>query len=118
VRPSLPDLVTDVLAVHRLTRLVTKDTLLHEPREAIIEASYTYTVRLPPNFETWAELAEADGPDAPKVATLITCRWCTSVWLAAGVVALRRLIPGLWGPMAQLLAASSVSTLLAGLEQD
>lgn len=122
------DLAVDALAVFRLTRLATADTLLHQPREAIVRAAYQARVGFDDadadSFlsttatDTWAELAEADGPAAPKLATLVTCRWCASVWLAAAVYTARRYAPRLWGPVAHVLAGSAVGTLLAGLEAD
>jgi hypothetical protein len=65
----------------------------------------------------WAEMAMADEADAPKLATLVTCRWCAGVWIAAGVVLARRVAPRQWAPVAEVLAVAAAGTLVAGLER-
>ena len=79
-----PDNATDALAVWRLTRLATRDTITARPRD-------------------WAT------GRSRFLEGLLACPWCTSVWVAAGVVAARRLVPGLWEPVAEVLAASAVA---------
>lgn len=118
----------NVLAVHRLTRLVTADVITARPRRRIIAWSYLRKGHDPdviygdgsgPNdLEGMVDADMAEDPcDVPKAATLVVCRWCASIWLAAGVVGASMLAPGLWWPVAAVLALSSVGTLLAGLEQ-
>lgn len=120
--------VIDVLAVHRLARLVTADTITVRPRRAIIAWSYLRNgydeesvlgdgSQLDNPLEQMVEADEQDNPcGVPKVAVLVTCRWCASVWLAGVAVAGHALLPALWLPLAAILALSSASTLLAGLE--
>lgn len=117
----------EVLAVHRLARLVTADTITVRPRRAVILWSY---VRAGFDHELIAgdgsgsnpmeQMVEADEVEdpcgVPKLAVLVTCRWCASVWLAGGVVLLHGLIPAVWLPVAAVLALSSSSTLLAAIE--
>lgn len=98
------DLFVDALAAYRLTRLVTADTILDAPRDAIA---------------TWSE----SGPDSseawrPKIGELVECRWCAGVWISLGVVAARRLAPAAWEPVARVLAFSTVAALLARAEDD
>lgn len=118
------ELLTDALAVHRLSRLVSSDLITAPAREATIRELYlargdrdarSLLPGLDPDY-SWTERALEDGDDAPKLAQLIACRWCTSIWLALGVVILRRLIPRAWAPVAKLLACSSVAGLLGVLE--
>jgi hypothetical protein len=52
--------------------------------------------------------------DPPKLATLVTCRWCAGMWIAAGVT----LAPRAWDPVARGLALSAGAVLLARLESD
>lgn len=119
----IPALVLDVLAVHRLTRLVTADTILVGPRDAIVKAAYrrrdghTFQLQAPEPGD-WAELAMTEDAAAPKVATLVTCRWCTGVYVAAVVLAARELAPRQWRPIRDGLAIASAATLVAGLERD
>ncbi len=112
------EVAVDLLATHRLVRLVTADVVTQPLRDALVCHAYRRqgdTGQVPATG--WADYAEQD-PDAPKVATLITCRWCTGIYVAAAVVAARRLLPGPWGYVARALAASSVAALLAAVEDD
>lgn len=115
-------LVLDALATYRLTRLATADTILTAPREAVVR--YAYARWRPAGYleaeqladvDGWAAVAEDDA-GAPKLATLVTCRWCAGMWVGLGVVAARRLCPRLWPPLARALAYSAGAALLAGLE--
>lgn len=114
-------LVVDMVACYRLTRLVTKDSLLVNVRDWIIKRSYEPQTRNlsltePTEPGDWANYAEGD-PSAPKLATLITCRWCTGIYVAVGVVAARSLVPRYWDPMARMLTVASAGALIAGLEK-
>lgn len=80
--------LVDALAVARLTRLVTTDLITERPREALS--------------------ARSDFLD-----DLLHCGWCTSMWCGLGVVAARRCVPKLWGPVATVLAYSEVAGLLS-----
>lgn len=112
------DVALDVLLVHRITRLVTRDVIADTPRDAVIRWAYR---RAPaPAFEhtegtSWTEFA-IDDPDAPKLAELITCRWCASTWIGLAVAAVRMRARPL-ATVRYALVLSSASTLLAGLEQ-
>lgn len=81
-------LLVDCLAVFRLTRLVTRDRIL-EPVRARAE----------------------QGPDWLRY--LSACPWCISPYAAVGVVVARRVAPKAWGPLAEVLAFSAVTGLVA-----
>lgn len=51
------------------------------------------------------------------VGELLQCRWCCSVWLAAGVVVLSAAFPRAWRPVSRLLAFSQVAGLLSLAEE-
>lgn len=112
--------VVDALAAYRLTRLVTKDVILDGPREAIVRWAYCQDrwnpAAVPPGV-SFAEFAAHDG-NAPKLATLITCRWCAGFYVSVGVVIARRWIPGVWDPIARALALSAGAALIARIETD
>lgn len=117
----------DALAAYRLTKLVTSDTLLAKPREWAVQATYLQAQPervaeamqgMDPDCPTaWADYAMGD-ERAPKLATLVTCRWCAGAWISLGVVAARRYCPKLWAPLARALAYSAGAALLARLEDD
>lgn len=115
----IPALLVDAVAAYRLTRLVTADDITAPIRDGIVEWSYG---RLPdvevdkPAIDTWTDVAISD-PDAPKLATLVTCRWCAGMWISFGVVAARRLAPRAWSPVADALVCSAAAALLAGFEE-
>ena len=111
--------MVDALAAYRLTRLVTADTITEPPRDQLVKWAYGHAGvadRKHPDV-SWSELAMADD-EAPKLATLVTCRWCTGVYVAIGVTVARRVAPRWWAPVADMLATASAAALVAGLEQD
>lgn len=111
------ELVVDAVAAYRLTKLVTDDEITEPLRDAVVEWSYRDDVDpLPDGYASWSDLAITD-PKSPKLATLVTCRWCAGVWIGAGVVAARRVAPRAWQPLAEALSFAAAAALIAGLEQ-
>lgn len=117
-RPAWLDLAVDALAAYRATKLLTDDAITEDARRWLVEhVAY-------PEAPTWG----ADAPTAvdlvgcddepPKLAVLLTCRWCMGAWVAAGVVLARRYAPRAWAPVADGLALSAAAALVAGLEDD
>lgn len=80
-----------VLAVYRITRLITTDAILREPREWIV-------AKLPPGG---------------YLDELLHCAWCVSFWVGCGVTGLVALAPGLSPWLLLPLAASAVAGLLS-----
>lgn len=89
---SVADVVVDVLATYRLTRLLQQDDL--PPLPAVRE---------------WLMKRFGSSP----WSALIDCPWCLGVWCGLGVSLLRRVCPRLWDPIAHALAASAVTGLLS-----
>lgn len=83
------NLLVDALAAFRLTRLVTEDQITKRARTKIA----------------------ASGPE--KLAILTECPWCAGFWISCGVIAARRVVPTLWEPVAEILAVSAVTGLIA-----
>lgn len=119
VLTAVPALARDAIAVARLTRLVTSDDITEPLREGWIGWAYGHRVPLHlldafgPEPVSWIEVYEAD-IDPPKLATVIMCRWCASIWLAFGVLAVRRSRP--WGALADALCMSEAAALAERLE--
>lgn len=115
--------VEDALAAYRLTRLVAADVITERPRRALIEQAYRRAGRhlevLDASSESVAEAVQRDqltnGPP-PKLAVLLTCRWCAGVHVAVGVVVARRCFPRLWQPVAEVASLAALAALLTGLE--
>jgi hypothetical protein len=100
VKLDLPALlVLDALATYRLTRLVTDDTIT-EPIRHWLGGWDPAVLRV----------------SRPRTWDFITCPWCTSVWIGAGVVALTALWPVEWAYGAAALAFSAVAGFLKGHE--
>lgn len=78
----------DGLAVYRLAILVARDRIL-EPARA------------------WLR------PRSSRLSYLVTCDWCVSVWVAAGVVALTKFAPGVWQYPAFGLAIAAAAGFLS-----
>jgi hypothetical protein len=106
----------DVLATYRLTRLATADVIGEPVRMALLRKAGAE----PPPGEgdpTAQEVVEGlEHP--PRLATLITCRWCAGVWIAAGVTVARAVAPRAWEPVSRGLALSAGAVLLSRLEAD
>lgn len=120
------DLVLDAIAAYRITRLVTADVITEGPRRAIVLAAFAgghvpNLVALPgvPVVEALTDW-EAEHPQhpAPKIATLVTCRWCAGVWVAAAVTVARRCAPRAWQPVAEWMTVAAACALLARIEDD
>lgn len=102
----------DGLAVARLTRLVTRDRIADAPRRWLIREAYAWAHAPKVLRERDGDPLDwptIDGERAPKVAYLVTCPWCSSVWVAVAVVVARRVAPRWWRPVAWALAASEVA---------
>lgn len=120
-------MLLDVLAVHRLTRLVTRDTITRPLRARVIALAYGTDEWKWPNDTVptgaydalseaeWDQRPESDD-DAPKLAAFVICPWCVGLWISFGVVAARRYAPVLWDPVARALACSTAAALAVGLE--
>lgn len=90
--------LVDALAVFRLTRLVLQDDITAPLREKVRHAA----------------MRSVDSPGvAAKLNTLISCPWCVSPYCAAMVFCARRLMPRAWAPVAEVLAASAITGLVA-----
>lgn len=117
------DLMVDVMAVHRLTRLVTADTITRPLRVRIIRWAYrkprSTEVSQPVRWSeaTWDQMPH-DDDDAPKLAAFIVCPWCVGLWISGFVVVARRYAGVLWRPLARALALSTGAALIAGHEAD
>jgi hypothetical protein len=123
-------LLLDALSAYRLTRLITADSILDGPRDALVRWSWgnpgLVVGRYPVDKadEEGIDLSEPGGwsalaqvaPHAPKLAKLITCRWCSGWYCAVLVVVARRRFPRQWAPIAEALALSAGAALIAGLE--
>lgn len=85
---SLFNLVVDVAAVYRLTKLVIDDEILADIREKV-----------------W----EKYPPETTKIGYLTTCPWCVSIWMGGLVFALRKVNPELATYISSTLAASAAT---------
>jgi hypothetical protein len=107
------DLVIDGLATYRLTRLITVDVITEPLRSAVVSSAGVSTAG---DTSRTAAQAVDELDDPPALGRLVTCRWCTGVWVAAAIAGARHLRPAAWAPLARALALSSVGVLLASLE--
>lgn len=121
----------DGVAAYRLTKLVTDDSITQPIRDRIIEAAYVSVGRAEEVKHhcqdrwgvtdgewiegDWQRAVNEDDGVPPKLAVLVTCRWCAGMWVALGVVYVARR-GRWWRPMSEALALSSAAALLARLE--
>lgn len=89
--------VIDALATYRLARLLTADELTKGIRRAL------------------GAVDKRGHINRPRTFYFVTCPWCTSIWIAAGVVAVTWAWPGGWIYPAAALAFSAVAGFLSGV---
>jgi len=109
-------LAVDALATYRLTRLATADVISEPVRMAVIRR--TGVIPPPGEEEPTAQEVVESMQDPPRLATLLTCRWCAGMWIAAAVTMARVVAPRAWEPVARGLALSASAVLLSRLEDD
>ena len=90
MNPNTANLLTLTLATRRGTRLVMEDKITEPIRDLIFKHA----------------------PNHP-LAYLITCPWCTSIWVAALLVILPSLSPRIASQITAILALSDASTTLS-----
>jgi len=96
-----------ILATHRITRLITTDTIFDDPR-----------LKLQLYFEQRWENKTGRGSEetwGSKLAYLISCSWCTGLWVAAAVTVGTDLTAGVTAPVLTALAASTVTGVIEEL---
>lgn len=119
-------LLIDALAAHRLTRLVTTDVLTQRMRDGVIMYALNHhtTLDVEAEFQEAGLITDREGDPQdlvqrmshpPKLAELVTCRWCAGMWVALGIVLVGRRLPG-WRWLSEALALSSAAALLAAVE--
>lgn len=124
--PGLFAVVLHVLAVARLSRLVTHDRISRPFRLRVIRWAYGRHEDL--TTEGWAELAadpwrwddqaSGDGEaEAPALAWLVRCAWCMTIWIAVVWTVLWRFWPaGWWWGSVALVASLGAVWVLARIE--
>lgn len=109
-------LTCDAFAVYRLAILITRDTIAAPLRDWVHGLGWDESAIIP---ATANERRMVHFPERPrrawarKLFDLITCPWCVSVWISAGVVAATRYAPNVWQYGAMWLALTGATGLLA-----
>lgn len=85
------EFVIDALATHRLTKLAIDDEITAPLREKVWE-------RYPPHEH--------------NIGYVLTCPWCSSMWIGLGVAVARTIAPSAWRPLSYALALSSLTSLI------
>jgi len=99
------NLLLDLLAVHRLTRLITRDEITNPLRETTEKEIGTAVT---------AKIISQSTAD--KLIYLMGCDWCASIWAASFALAMRRYMPDFWNNLKYVLAASTVTGFIASYE--
>lgn len=95
-------------SVVRLTRLVTEDVLFQPFRRFVIRHRPA-----PPTPKAGDLPGQDQAPDEDWLVYLVHCRWCASIWIAAGVAPLLWFWPQHW--FTQIPTIGLTASLLAGL---
>lgn len=97
--------ILDLLAVHRLTRLITRDQITEPLRETIEKEIGTAVT---------AKIISQNTAD--KLIYLMGCDWCASMWAGAVALGLKHYLPDTWANLRYVLAASTVTGFIASYE--
>jgi hypothetical protein len=89
------DLLIFGLATYRLTRLITRDTIMAPVVNCV-----------------WKRFP----PETSKIGYLFTCEWCMSIWVASLLQLSRMIIPTPTYVFEVVLAASAIAGLLTAHE--
>lgn len=89
----MTDAALDALAVYRITRLITEDTLTEPPRLLL--------------------QAELKRRGHIKLAYLLGCPWCSGFWVAVAVGLVRWRAPRAWQAVRWPLAMSAAAGVIA-----
>ena len=89
------DMVVDVLAAYRLTRLATADIISEPARQTAVTQAPSGVRPCTGNGSCADSRSSSSRPSKTptKLARLITCRWCAGVWIAGAVIAATPLPP-------------------------
>jgi hypothetical protein len=104
-------LIVDALALYRLTRLIVSDSITDPIRKRLLD----HAKRLAFQNATANQNRPTpyDSNVYGKFWNLITCPWCLSIWFAIPVIALTKLVPGVWQYPALGLTLSAVAGLIS-----
>lgn len=110
----MSDLVVDAAATARLVQLLVRDVAGKPVRNAVIRWAYKRAGDPVEDLDRHADLVEIVKADAtpPPIAYLVTCNYCSGVWLAIGVTAARLILPRQWAPVARMLATAGAASVL------
>jgi len=93
------DLLCDLLAGYRLTRVALDDSRDFPPLAGLRDRAEKTLAQHPP----WGQVLE--------------CAWCASTYVGLGIVAARKVAPRAWRAASLALAVSAVAGLLTGMEE-
>lgn len=116
------DLLLDVLAVFRLTRLAHRDAITAPARDWIEARSVEVTTQPKVTTLLGAKITQEYATGVRDVQPyafardLLDCGWCTSVW-AAGAILLLRVIPG-GRTVRNVLAVAGAAGLIGLLDRE
>jgi hypothetical protein len=108
-------LVVNIVAVYRLSILLSKDKICAPVRDRVWLFAYEWVGYLgqPPEPGKRHKQRRPGwlGRVGKALHELVICPWCLSVWFAGGAIALTVLIPAVWQWPATILAVSGVTVL-------
>jgi hypothetical protein len=97
-----------VLCVHRLSRLITTDMITEPLRERLRRRAYR---TVPVGKDSATVIVQS--PVLAWLHDLVSCGWCSSIWVAIGCAAGWKYQPGQWFNLfAAAMAASSGTGML------
>jgi len=100
-------LLVQVLAVYRLTRFVTRDSLTAGLREWAMALHHAAATAREDGQGRWPLMLTLH-----RGSELLLCSWCLSVWVAAACAVVAHFVPDLWAVVALVLAVAAGAGLL------
>ena len=120
---SVWESILAALAAWRLTQLVLHDRILRPIRSRVFRWSYERLMPDQPDvwgldhddLPAWEDLGHSDD-EAPPIVYLLSCWWCSGLWISTGWWLFHEAAPGVARAAAYPLALSAALVLLERVE--
>jgi hypothetical protein len=113
VEQTILQLIVMGLAVFRMTHLIVYDKITEFLRAPFFDEQE----EMDENGESVIFLVPKTGGLKGWIGELLSCHWCTGIWIAAGSYFLYWIVPGVASPLFTIMAIAGLASLLEAVVQ-